>query len=139
MNGELQCLPNPCSTCPYRRDTPPGVWAREEYEKLPAFDEQWTVSTFLCHNGAKPNNTVCRGWLEVHDQNIGVRMASFKIVWTAANKRPTSVPLYASGKQARDFGLRGIGKPSTKARAAIAKLVARKPKAETPPRQQGSE
>ena len=24
----------PCSSCPYRKDVPSGVWAHHEYEKL---------------------------------------------------------------------------------------------------------
>jgi hypothetical protein len=28
----------PCSTCPYRRDAPSGLWAASEYDLLPGLD-----------------------------------------------------------------------------------------------------
>jgi hypothetical protein len=45
----LKCGNSPCSSCPYKRDTPPGIWAEHEYEKLPAYDGS-TLEQFA--NGA---------------------------------------------------------------------------------------
>jgi len=49
--------PHPCSSCPYAKSTPPGVWAEHEYEKLRRFDEGYQfipeMSTFLCHQAKK--------------------------------------------------------------------------------------
>jgi Family of unknown function (DUF6283) len=35
---KLEPRPEPCATCPYRRSTPAGVWARNEYDSLEAYD-----------------------------------------------------------------------------------------------------
>jgi hypothetical protein len=122
--SELGCAPNPCNSCPYRRDTPSGIWAKEEYDKLPAWDEQWGGGgVFLCHNAP---DSLCRGWLEVHHRNIGVRLASCGVKWTAENSEPTKVPLYASGAEARKAGIRGIKNPSKKAIRKIDQILERR-------------
>lgn len=121
----LTCLPNPCDTCPYRRDTAPGIWDREEYDKLPQWDDPLAMAgIFMCHNG--DGQTVCRGWFEVHQENLHVRAAEFRIKWSNKNKKPTQIPLYSSGGEARAAGLRGIRKPGRKALAAIIKIVRRR-------------
>ena len=118
---KLLCLPNPCTSCPYRRDTPPGIWSREEYDKLPAWDnERAMAGIFLCHQSNM--KAICRGWLEVHWDNWNVRFAMMtKIDMT--DYKPTDVPLYSSGKEARAAGIRGIKTPSRNARAMVAKLM----------------
>lgn len=119
---QLLCLPNPCSTCPYRRDTPPGIWAREEYDKLPAWDDERNLAgTFLCHQGNR--QALCRGWMEVHHRNFAVRMAVLSCSPPAGGWKPCDVALYDSGAQARAVGLKGLCKPGKKAREAIAKLA----------------
>jgi hypothetical protein len=49
----MNCAKVPCSSCPYRIDTPPGVWASEEYEKLPQYSptdgQVPALGIFLCH------------------------------------------------------------------------------------------
>lgn len=120
----LKCNPNPCSTCPYRKDTPPGIWAREEYEKLPAWDHEMAFAgIFLCHTDSA---ALCRGWIEVHERNISVRIAMFKVEWTPENREPTRVPLYASGMAAMRAGLSGVVKPSRTAKKAIAGILTRR-------------
>lgn len=123
--NDLKCAPDPCASCPYRRDTPAGVWAAEEYAKLPAWDnEQAFAGTFLCHsaNIGGSSNTVCRGWLEVHNRNMSVRMASFRIDWNEDNSKPTKIPLYLSGAIAARAGMRGVRKPGKAAKTVIKKL-----------------
>ena len=121
--------PNPCETCPYRKDTPSGIWAAEEYRKLPQYDIQFAMpGTFLCHNGApKPedNRTLCRGWVEVHDQNLNVRLACAQTEWTEESLKPTKVPLYKSGEEAARAGMRRIKNPSVAARLKVIKLKRR--------------
>ena len=120
----LGCAANPCSSCPYRKDTPPGVWAAEEYEKLPAWDDplRLDAGVFLCHKGDR--KLVCRGWLEVHHENIGVRLALLRnIIDLGAHREPTKVPLYKSGRAACAAGLRGVKRPSKKACEVIVKLT----------------
>lgn len=68
---------SPCTSCPYRRDTPPGVWHPEEYEKLRGYDDpQTSYGTFLCHHSTEAGrDAVCRGWLSVHRESIAARLA----------------------------------------------------------------
>lgn len=128
----LNCAPNPCNTCPYRKDTPPGIWAREEYDKLPRWDDPMSFAgTFICHNDP---DSVCRGWLEVHYDNMNVRMQCFHIKWTEANKKPCDVELYASGAEARRAGIKGIKKPSREAVLKIRQIAGGRGKEKTPGR-----
>lgn len=50
----------PCSTCPYRRSTPPGIWHPSEYEKLREKDGDMIGAVYNCH---LDDGTLCRGWL----------------------------------------------------------------------------
>lgn len=99
----------PCSTCPYRRDTPPGIWAPDEYEKLPAFDAEppdGPDRVFLCHHTHRlGRETVCRGWLAVHPDSMAVRLAIVRGELPPAPWPDVAVELYASGQEARDAGL----------------------------------
>lgn len=124
----IPCHANPCSSCPYRKDTPPGVWAREEYEKLPQYDAEFSMpGIFLRHySTASASLSVCRGWLEVHCNNIGVRMAQVTGKIVVEDRTPTKFPLYDTGAEACRAGLRGICRPSKKALAMISKLLVRK-------------
>lgn len=124
MSKPLGCAPNPCDSCPYRKDTPAGVWAASEYRKLPAWDDptQMDAGTFLCHNGNR--ELACRGWLEVHHENLGVRLALMTGRIDLGNHtKPTTVPLYKSGAEACRAGLKGVKRPSRKAQAVITKLT----------------
>lgn len=60
----------PCGTCPYRRDVPSGVWAAEEYDKLPGYDgdvpdqlRAGAMGLFMCH---QRDGCLCGGWLMAH-------------------------------------------------------------------------
>lgn len=120
----LGCAPNPCDSCPYRKDTPPGVWAAAEYRKLPAWDDpmQMKAGVFLCHNGDR--KLACRGWLEVHHENLGVRLALMTgRIDLGKHSKPTKVLLYKSGAEACDAGLKGVKRPGKKAKDVIVKLT----------------
>lgn len=121
---KLACAQNPCASCPYRKDTPAGVWSAEEYKKLPAWDEQaYMGGVFLCHHSATAKrDSVCRGWLEVHHRNFSVRLGYSRIDPTNL-KEPTDVPLYSSGAEACRAGLRGVRKPTKAAILTINKLT----------------
>lgn len=112
---------HPCGSCPYRKDTPSGVWHPEEYAKLPAWDDPMELSAgvFLCHS---KKESACRGWFEVHHENIGVRIAAATRL-TVNRREPTTIPLYASGAEACKAGLRGVKRPKADARKMIATLV----------------
>lgn len=116
---------HPCSSCPYRRDTPSGIWAREEYEKLRDYDDNHAFGVFLCHHSpSMDRNAVCRGWLVVHADSVAVRLAvSDGVIRREDHYRPCDTPLYKSGNQAANAGIKGIKRPNKKARTAIAKLV----------------
>lgn len=130
----LHAAPRPCNTCPYRRDTPPGIWAPEEYEKLARFDfDPWAaaapeLAVFRCHQQTATGvPTVCRGWLTVHAETPAVRLAvaggqvTVDQVYAAVDDE-----LYETGAEARDAGMAGVLEPGADAEAAIGKLVARR-------------
>jgi hypothetical protein len=124
----IPALDNPCNTCPYRKDTPSGIWDREEYNKLPAWDgtemHEMNIALFLCHSAnLAGNKAVCRGWLEVHCENKGVRLNMMSGRITVPCTTPTTAELYESGAAARRAGLRGVRKPSKKANVVINKLA----------------
>lgn len=120
----------PCGSCPYRRDVPSGVWAREEYEKLPAYDRptyEQPPAVFLCH---QQNGRVCAGWAGCHDmdQSLGLRFASHDMDPddVAATLDFTSpVPLFRSGTEAAEHGLRDLATPGASAARVIAKITQR--------------
>lgn len=131
----------PCGSCPYRRDTPPGVWSRQEYEKLPPYDEPETglqpPAAFFCH---QQDGRLCAGWVAVHDmdESLGLRMACRQGLVTARGAEvaldyTTDVPLYSSGTEAAARGLSDVENPSHEARAMVTKLrkVVKSPKPPT--------
>lgn len=74
--------PRSCASCPYRRDVPAGIWAREEYGKLPGYDEPTPFQprgVFLCHqhDPGTDGHPVCGGWAGCHDGDelLALRMA----------------------------------------------------------------
>lgn len=55
---------NPCASCPYRKNVPPGIWDQSEYDKLSKYDgemhEQQATAVFMCH---QHDGCVYSGWL----------------------------------------------------------------------------
>lgn len=123
---------NPCGTCPYRKDIASGVWAAEEYDKLPDFDlptEHQPTSVFMCH---QQDGRLCAGWVGCHDmdESLGLRLAvPFGSITLearqAALEYESPVPLFASGQEAADHGRRHIDSPDEKARKAVEKVSKR--------------
>lgn len=114
--------PVPCGSCPYRRDVPSGVWSRDEYEKLPEYDgETWEQSPaiFLCH---QRDGHLCGGWLACHDTD---HLLALRInrVDPAAFGYTTDVPVFASGKEAHDHGVRDLDQPGDRALKMAAGLM----------------
>lgn len=66
----------PCGTCPYRKDAPRRLWARDEFEDLLANENSELGTVYLCH---KKNGCVCVGWLIEQDRrglpSIALRLA----------------------------------------------------------------
>jgi Family of unknown function (DUF6283) len=119
----------PCGSCPYRRDVPSGIWCREEYEKLPPYDgATWEqpAAAFFCH---QRDGRLCAGWVAVHDmqESLGLRLAQRQGLITAedavaALEYETDVPVFASGAEACEHGLRDLDAPTREAGALISKL-----------------
>jgi hypothetical protein len=121
--------PHPCSSCPYAKSTPPGVWAEHEYEKLRRFDEGYQfipeMSTFLCHQTTATGvDTLCRGWLTVHRETPACRILAMSghISWDELYREPV-VELYESGAAAADAGQAAIKKPGTRAKKMVKRLM----------------
>lgn len=117
----------PCKSCPYRKDVPSGVWAEEEYEKLPLYDgeiiDQFTKGgrgLFLCH---QKDNNVCAGWLATHgtDNLLALRMQGHLVkeeVWDYESP----IPVFASGAEAAAHGMAEIDEPSEQASKIVSRL-----------------
>jgi hypothetical protein len=118
--------PTPCATCPYRENVPSGVWAPEEYEKLPRYDADIAdqpQAVFMCH---QQDGCVCAGWLGHRDPRdllavrIGIITGSLD---PACADYSTDVPLFPTGADAAAHGAVGVDEPGPRAAAAIEKLL----------------
>lgn len=131
MTEPLQLAPRPCSTCPYRKDTPVGIWHPEEYEKLRGFDADAfppSIATFHCHQeNATGVPTACRGWVSCHGfDSVAIRLAVMRGSLTVEQvESPCPVELYASGAEAAEAGLAGVPLPSAAAVKEMGKLARR--------------
>lgn len=119
----------PCGSCPYRRDVPSGVWAEEEYDKLPPFDlpsHEQPFTIFLCH---QQTGRLCAGWCATHDmeESIGLRLACSSGRLTVADVEAARdyvcpVPLWGSGAEAAAHGKDEIYRPGPAADRVRANL-----------------
>lgn len=132
--------PRPCESCPYRQDVPSGVWAEEEYRKLPDYDQETMhqpSGVFLCHQG---NNRVCGGWAAVcgvrekkdrRFELLSLRLASGlfglreETVESIRDYR-SPVPLFRSGKEAMEHGLKELEEPGEEACRIMDKIERKK-------------
>lgn len=111
----------PCGSCPYRRDVPSGLWAPEEYAKLPEYDRptmEQSPALFLCH---QQDGHLCAGWLACHDKRhlLALRLQR---VDPSAYDYESLVPVFGSGAEAAAHGMAGVTAPDARARRAIAGL-----------------
>lgn len=121
------CAKAPCATCPYRQDVPSGVWAADEYEKLPRYDGEiaeqlfsGAMGVFDCH---QRDGQLCAGWIATHGAHnlLAMRMIREPVdpaVWDYESP----VPVFSSGREAADHGMRDIDNPGPAALAAVARL-----------------
>lgn len=133
--NKISCMSVPCTTCPYRRDVPSGVWDASEYEKLPAYDEetwQQPAKLFMCH---QQTGGLCTGWLQSHANRehaydlLALRMYGRELDAKAVSKVVLSepaVPLFSTGVAAMRHGLKQIHKPGKKAKAAMKRIVTKR-------------
>jgi Family of unknown function (DUF6283) len=126
----MTCQPGvPCGSCPYRRDVPSGVWAEDEYAKLPPYDlstPEQPTGLFMCH---QQDGRVCSGWAGTHDmdENLALRFAAASGSispddYRAILEYESPVPLFASGAEAAEHGLAEVETPGSAAVRTIQKL-----------------
>jgi hypothetical protein len=117
-----------CLACPYRKDVASGVWAQEEYDKLPAYDNptaEQPFEAFACH--AQPES-FCHGWAVCHS-NRGHEYELIALRFRDAGPIPKpSVPLFRSGTEAALHGMALIAKPNKKAKDTVERLLKRHPR-----------
>jgi hypothetical protein len=132
MPDKLHVRPKPCATCPYRRDVPSGVWAPEEYAKLPIYDcttteqgEAGAFEVFVCHTA--PETHVCSGWVATidTDESMAIRIACARgqLDREEVESYTSPVPLFASGAEAAGHGMRDVDEQPGEARAAAMRKV----------------
>ncbi|MFI7337249.1 DUF6283 family protein [Streptomyces sp. NPDC050085] len=125
----------PCESCPYRRDVPAGIWAREEYAKLRRYDADTPdqpAGLFQCHQ-ADADSAVrrfCGGWAGCHEgeELLALRLALLDgsidtDTYKAVVEYASPVPLFSSGSEAATHGESGIETPDEKARHLISKIT----------------
>ena len=132
MSDKLHVPKTSCDTCPYRRDTPAGIWDISEYEKLKEMDNREYGSagcaTFLCHqSNATGVNTACVGWLHTHGDNLGVRLAVMRGELDGADipYECDEDTYFATGAEAYEAGISALDDPSDEARVKIQRLLKR--------------
>jgi hypothetical protein len=120
------CAKSPCKTCPYRRDVPSGLWAKEEYKKLPTYDgevfeqlEKNALGRFDCH---QRDGHMCAGWIAVHGAANLLALRLTRNVAPEVFEYKSPVPVFGSGAEAAKHGMRDIKKPGPEALKAIARL-----------------
>lgn len=123
----------PCGTCPYRRDVPAGIWHAQEYDKLPAYDQDTPyqpTGMFQCHQHGRGDEQarLCAGWVGCHgDQLLALRLGvAMGRIPAEVFAYTTLVPLFASGAEAAAHGKAGIARPTRKAVRASAKIMAKR-------------
>lgn len=117
----------PCTACPYRTDVPSGIWAREEYDKLPPYDAETfaqPVAGFSCHTSPE---FFCHGWALVH-MNRGHNRELLALRFRPAELPPWVMPLFKSGQAAADHGKADVDDPDQEALEKIDQLLRRHPR-----------
>jgi hypothetical protein len=123
---KLKPRPQPCKSCPYRRDVPSGIWAAEEYDLLPSYDcdtPYQPPTPFGCHQAS---GHLCSGWLGYRNPYnlLALRIGlTNETVDASALNYHTDVPLFASGAEAAEHGKRDIEDPSDEACELVEQLL----------------
>jgi hypothetical protein len=119
----------PCSSCPYRRDVPSGVWDASEYDKLPGYDgdigeqiEAGATGLFFCH---RTPGFMCAGWAGCHDTG---NLIAYRLHWRLVDMDNlldyvSPVPLFSSGTEAAAHGMRDVEDPGPEAQAKGEELM----------------
>lgn len=128
MSNEVRSAP--CSACPYRCDAPSGLWAAEEYDKLPPYDEvtgNQPFGAFSCH--ATPES-LCHGWAAVHSRRgYEFDLLALRILGIDPDSIPEwSGELFESGTEAAEHGRARIDNPSDEAMETADRLKRKYPR-----------
>lgn len=127
----MTCVPAkaPCRSCPYRKDVPSGVWAEDEYAKLPDYDRDTPsqpTGVFYCH---QQDGRVCAGWAGTHDMDECLALRFAAALGTISEDDvvaildyESSVPLFESGQAAADHGRAELERPGETAVRTIQRL-----------------
>ena len=118
----LKAPPIPCGSCPYRTDVPSGIWHPDEYAKLVEYDNETHAqpfAVFMCH---QRDGNLCGGWLACHDKDnlLALRIAR---VDPSVFDYVSPVPVFKSGREAAEHGMRDVSGPSPKAEKMISGLI----------------
>jgi hypothetical protein len=96
--------PEPCGSCPYRRDVVVGTWHADEFENLLAHDaDPIRGAVFGCHRFRMRRDTadVCAGWF-LDQQRRGFPSIQLRVAIMRADDEPRVTdgghPLYLSVK-----------------------------------------
>lgn len=119
-----------CGSCPYRRDAPSGLWAAEEYAKLPDYDNgigdqlaAGALAAFFCH---QRDGSVCAGWLGHRDPldllAVRIGLADGRLDRVCADYT-SAVSLFETGAAAAAHGMTEHDDPGRRARGMAANLT----------------
>lgn len=119
---------SPCGSCPYRTQAPSGIWDESEYQKLPAYDgeihEQTATAIFMCH---QQDGCACSGWLghrEHPEDMLAVRLGIIRgDLDQSCLEYTTDVPLFESGAEAAEHGMKQFLDPQEDALSVIRKIT----------------
>lgn len=123
---------NPCGSCPYRRDCPSGLWHESEYDKLREFDlptQEQSGRVFLCHQTPAK---LCAGWVGTHDMDESMAMRIGMIHGltpedvAAVRAYTTDVPLFGSGEEAYQHGMREYENPRPETARVVKKIATKR-------------
>lgn len=131
--GQLGPAEHPCGSCPYRRDAPSGLWHESMYEILPRFDEPETYkqppNAFGCH---QQDGHLCAGWVGCHDmsKSLAIRLIAHDMAPGELDRTldyASPVPLFGSGQEAYEHGMRDYENPGRKAQSMRRTLMRKLP------------
>lgn len=89
----------PCNDCPYRKDAPLKLWAKEEFIKLLEIEHDPIGTKYNCH---KNDGNYCVGWLmnqRAHDvPSVALRLTLMKknLSWSFLDQFTSPVEMYKS-------------------------------------------
>ena len=119
----MKSEPVPAQLAPIAKMSRAALWQEHEYDKLVEYDKptgEQPYMPFGCH--ATPEH-LCHGWAVVHsNRGNEYDLLALRIFPPPSGIPEQVVPLFASGQEAADWGMRDIENPSDEALDAIDRL-----------------